>query len=74
MAPRAAFERRYRRSLAAHLDGDPEEEEALDLGRSALAQGHSLLDLMAVHQAAVPELMKASRGSSAGASRRPTSS
>lgn len=60
--PRTAFERRYRRSLAAHLDGDHEEEEALDLGRSALAEGHSLLDVMAVHQAAVPELVKSRQG------------
>ena len=61
MAPRAAFERRYRQSLAAHLEGDGE-EEALDLGRSALAEGHSLLDVMAVHQAVVPELVKSSQG------------
>ena len=61
MAPRSPFERRYRRSLAAHLEGDGE-EEALDLGRSALAEGRSLLDLMAVHRAALPAVMKSSRG------------
>ena len=61
MAPRAAFERRYRQSLEAHLEGDGE-DEALDLGRSALAEGHSLLDVMAVHQAVVPQLVKSSQG------------
>ncbi len=60
-AARSSFERRYRRSLAAHIEGDGE-EEALDIGRSALAEGHSLLEVMAVHQAAVPELVKTSRG------------
>jgi two-component system, LuxR family, sensor kinase FixL len=58
---RSSFERRYRRSLAAHLEGDGE-EEALDIGRSALAEGHSLLDVMAVHQAVVPELVKSTKG------------
>jgi nitrate/nitrite-specific signal transduction histidine kinase len=58
---RSTFENRYRRSLAAHLEGDGE-EEALDLGRSALAEGRSLLDLMAVHQAVVPELVKSIEG------------
>ena len=61
MAVRSSFERRYRRSLAAHVEGS-DDEEALDLGRSALAEGRSLLDVMAVHQAAVPELVKSSRG------------
>ena len=61
MAARSSFERRYRQSLAAHLEGDGE-EEALDLGRSALAEGHSLLDVMAAHQAAVPELVKSTQG------------
>jgi two-component system sensor kinase FixL len=58
---RSTFERRYRRSLAAHLEGDGE-EEALDIGRSALAEGHSLLDVMAVHQAVIPELVKSTQG------------
>lgn len=58
---RSTFETRYRRSLAAHLDGDAE-DVALDLGRSALAEGRTLLDLMAVHQAAVPALVQSSRG------------
>ena len=61
MATRSSFENRYRRSLAAHVEGS-NDEEALDLGRSALAEGRSLLDVMAVHQAAVPELVKSSRG------------
>ncbi|MGH7123257.1 MAG: histidine kinase dimerization/phospho-acceptor domain-containing protein, partial [Stellaceae bacterium] len=61
MAVRSSFERRYRRSLAAHIEGH-DDEEALDLGRSALAEGRSLLDVVAVHQAAVPELVKSSRG------------
>lgn len=61
MAARSSFERRYRRSLAAHVEGT-DSEDALDLGRSALAEGRSLLDVMAVHQAAVPELVKSSRG------------
>ncbi len=61
MAPRSSFENRYRRSLAAHLEGGSE-EEPLDIGRSALEEGHSLLDVMAVHQAVVPPLLKSSRG------------
>jgi PAS domain S-box-containing protein len=61
MAARSSFESRYRRSLAAHVAG-ADNEEALDLGRSALAEGRSLLDVMAVHQAAVPALVKSSRG------------
>ena len=58
---RSTFETRYRRSLAAHLQGEAE-DVALDLGRSALAEGRTLLDLMAVHQAAVPALVQSSRG------------
>ena len=61
MAPRSTFEKRYRRSLAAHLDGKGG-EEALDLGRLALAEGRSVLDLMTLHQAAMPALVKDSRG------------
>ena len=61
MAARSSFETRYRRSLAAHAEGS-DGDEALDLGRAALAEGRSLLDVVAVHQATVPELLKSSRG------------
>ena len=61
MAARPSFKTRYQRSLAAHLEGSSD-EDALDLGRSALAEGRSLLDVMAVHHAVVSELMKSSDG------------
>jgi PAS domain S-box-containing protein len=60
-ASRSTFEKRYRRSLAAHLKGG-DDDEALDLGRSALEEGRTLLDVMATHQSVVPALLKGSRG------------
>ena len=61
MAPSSTFEKRYRRSLAAHLEGTGS-EDALDIGRSALEEGRTLLDVMTIHQATVPALVKSSRG------------
>jgi two-component system sensor kinase FixL len=61
MASSSTFEKRYRRSLAAHLEGTGS-EDALDIGRSALEEGRTLLDVMTIHQATVPALVKSSRG------------
>ncbi|HEV3174366.1 MAG TPA: PAS domain S-box protein [Stellaceae bacterium] len=61
MASSSTFEKRYRRSLAAHLEGTGN-EDALDIGRSALEEGRTLLDVMTIHQATVPALVKSSRG------------
>jgi C4-dicarboxylate-specific signal transduction histidine kinase len=56
------FEARYRGALAAYVDADSEEESqrvaALELGRIAVAQEYSLLDLLAVHHAAISSLLE----------------
>jgi len=48
----ATFEARYRRALTAYLDQVAEAQliAALELGRTALAEGYGLLDLLALHQ------------------------
>jgi PAS domain S-box-containing protein len=47
----ATFEARYRRALTAYLDQASEAQliAALELGRTALAEGYGLLDLLALH-------------------------
>jgi C4-dicarboxylate-specific signal transduction histidine kinase len=61
-----AFEARYRQSLTAYLGQVAEETlliAALELGRTAIARGYSLLDLLALHHAtAVSVLYCAPRG------------
>jgi PAS domain S-box-containing protein len=48
----ATFEARYGRALTAYLDQVSEAQliAALEVGRTALAKGYSLLDLLALHQ------------------------
>jgi PAS domain S-box-containing protein len=49
---------RYRKAFAAYVDNNAAEEAALiaalDLGRAALAEGRSLLDLLSIHHRLVP--------------------
>jgi PAS domain S-box-containing protein len=55
---------RYRRALHAFVHEGGEEEplvEALDLGKRALAEGRSLLDLVSIHHRLVPAFVAAAR-------------
>ncbi len=53
----ATLEGRYRRALSEYVAKDGAEGpliDALELGRSALAEGRSLLDLLSIHHAELP--------------------
>ena len=58
------FETRYRSALESYLEPTANETQliaALELGRTALAQGVGLLDLLAIHQVSLESLIRAAR-------------
>jgi PAS domain S-box-containing protein len=54
------FQERYRRALAAHVDGSGRMEielDALELGKLAINGGQGLLDLLSLHQTLMPSFL-----------------
>ena len=57
---RANLETSYREALTAYVEKQAEEDlllDALEIGRSALTDGCSLMDLLSVHHALVPSML-----------------